>query len=64
MTGNNTLTVCEAQMIKIVQQWVDGEYKSKPKVSGVKPSKEHQSHNFDIKLLDSLAEQDEIPAKD
>jgi hypothetical protein len=38
MKGNNTLILCEAQMIEIVQQWIDENGPPGAKVGSVKAS--------------------------
>lgn len=49
MTGSNSLHICEAQLIDIVQQWVNKEFKTKPEVVSVHESKDITSM-FTVKL--------------
>ena len=41
MIGNNSLTVCPALMIQIVQEWIDRNVASKPKVTQVAAEGRH-----------------------
>lgn len=51
MVGNNTLIVCEALLQSIVQEWIDRNFVTKPKVIGIR-THDQTSRTFEIKITD------------
>lgn len=51
-SGNNTLKINQATMIKALQLWVESEFKNPPKVLSVvqTPPTGHSSTEFDITI--------------
>ena len=54
MRGNNVLSLCEAQMITIVQEWIDRNIATKPKVTCVTRSSSGGASRdmFEVSLTD------------
>ena len=58
MKGNNYMTLCEAQMQVIVQEWVDRNIKDKPLVTSVNYGG-NSEHSF--RVIFSDAPRDDVP---
>lgn len=54
MRGNNSLLLCEAQMITIVQEWIDRNFATKPKVTCVSRASSGSGarDTFEVSLTD------------
>ena len=59
MTGNNHLSLNQATMVEVVQQWIDREFVKDhaPQVAAV--NHDHQTGTFTVKLVDR--EQEKTP---
>lgn len=55
MKGNNKLILNEATMIEAVQCWLNKLMLSPPRVSGVRETKEHNGHSFEVQISEQEA---------